>query len=128
MWFRKQPGKNSQPDNKRQYGEQFEKQAEIWLTRQGLKTITSNYHTRSGEIDLIMKEGKVLVFIEVRYRANSGYGSGADSVNHAKQKKLRKTAEHYLQAHYGSRPPDCRFDVVSASGKPVVFDWIKNAF
>ena len=44
------------------------------------------------------------------------------------KQKLIKTAEHYLQQEYGSRVPDCRFDVISASGEPVMFDWLKNVF
>ncbi|MAK90116.1 MAG: YraN family protein [Oleibacter sp.] len=112
----------------RHFGHDIELQAESFLARQGLKPVCRNYTLRSGEIDLIMRDGDVLVFIEVRYRKDISHGSGAESITPAKQQKLIRTAEHYLQQEYGSRVPDCRFDVISASGEPVMFDWLKNVF
>ncbi|MFC3681112.1 YraN family protein [Bacterioplanoides pacificum] len=116
------------PQQKRRYGEGIEQQAEQWLMQQGLQPIERNYGIRAGEIDLIMQQGQVLVFVEVRYRADDQHGSGAESITYQKQRKLRKTAEHYLQKHFANTPPDCRFDVISASGNPVQFEWIENAF
>lgn len=127
MWF----SRNKTPaaaGTTRRIGSDIEQQAETFLRRQGLKPLTRNYCIRGGEIDLIMLEGAVLVFVEVRYRADSDHGSGAESITRHKQQKLLRTAEHYLQKHYGSCPPDCRFDVISAGGTPVVFDWLKNVF
>lgn len=126
MWFTRK----RQPDSgsSRARGQQIEAQAEAFLRQQGLKPITRNYTIKAGEIDLIMREGEVLVFVEVRYRASSLHGSGAESITHSKQQKLLKTAAHYLQKHYASHEPDCRFDVISASGEPVQFHWIRNAF
>lgn len=116
------------PQQKRRYGEDIEQQAQHWLIQQGLQPLESNYGIKAGEIDLIMQHGQVLVFIEVRYRADDKHGSGAETITYQKQRKLRKTAEHYLQKHFGNTPPDCRFDVISASGNPAVFEWIQNAF
>jgi putative endonuclease len=109
-------------------GAEIEQAAEHFLKRQGLKAITRNYTIRGGEIDLIMRHGKVLVFVEVRYRASQSHGSGAESITHHKQQRLLKTAQHYLQKHYGANPPDCRFDVMSGSGQPVQFEWLQNVF
>ena len=139
MWFKYFPGKLSddtqsrqldarKPQQKRHYGEGIEQLAENWLMQQGLEPIERNYGIKAGEIDLILQHEQVLVFVEVRYRADDKHGSGAESITYQKQRKLRKTAEHYLQKQFGNTPPDCRFDVISASGNPVVFDWIKNAF
>ncbi|ASP40435.1 YraN family protein [Bacterioplanes sanyensis] len=108
-------------------GQAIERQAERFLRQQGLKPVTRNYQIRGGEIDLIMLHGEVLVFIEVRYRKHSDYGSGAESVTASKQQRLRRTAEHYLLQNHPSTP-DCRFDVVSASGDPIEFEWLQNAF
>uniref|UniRef100_UPI00257D23D3 YraN family protein n=1 Tax=Thalassolituus sp. UBA2009 TaxID=1947658 RepID=UPI00257D23D3 len=94
-------------------GAEIEQAAEHFLKRQGLKAVSRNYTIRGGEIDLIMRHGNVLVFVEVRYRANHIHGSGAESITHHKQQRLLKTAQHYLQKHYGAAPPDCRFDVMS---------------
>ena len=109
-------------------GAEIEQAAEHFLKRQGLKAVTRNYTIRGGEIDLIMRHGKVLVFVEVRYRASQSHGSGAESITHHKQQRLLKTARHYLQQHYGANPPDCRFDVMSGSGQPVQFEWLQNVF
>lgn len=109
-------------------GAEIEQAAEHFLKRQGLKAISRNYTIRGGEIDLIMRHGNVLVFVEVRYRADHIHGSGAESITHHKQQRLLKTAQHYLQKHYGAAPPDCRFDVMSGSGQPVQFEWLQNVF
>ncbi|MHC9509883.1 YraN family protein [Kangiella sp. M94] len=114
----------------RQRGEKVELFAENHLKQQGLKLIEKNYNSRYGEIDLIMMEHRTLVFCEVRFRANTSYGSGAETVNLKKQQKIIKTAQLYLQAHKKMQQHDCRFDVVSvtlAAQEPLI-EWHKNAF
>jgi putative endonuclease len=110
-------------------GEKAERLAQQYLEQNGLSLITSNYHCRSGEIDLIMDHGNFLVFIEVRYRKNDIYGSAAESITRQKQRRLLATANHYLQNEklYGDN--SCRFDVITVSGQynPQI-EWIKNAF
>src|SRR3989304_5065718 len=59
-----------------------------YLAGNGLKLITRNYKCRRGEIDLVMRHNDSIVFIEVRYRHNNHFGSGAESVIHKKQKKI----------------------------------------
>jgi|TARA_B100000676_G_scaffold307401_1_gene365789 putative endonuclease len=105
-----------------------ELEAEKFLQKKGLRKVSRNYLIKGGEIDLIMRDGEVLVFIEVRYRQSADHGSGAETVTYQKQRRLRRAALHYLQKHYGNHEPDCRFDVISASGNPVVFEWISDAF
>ncbi|QQD20891.1 YraN family protein [Venatoribacter cucullus] len=112
----------------RHKGHAIEQLAEHWLSQQGLTLVERNFTLRGGEIDLIMWQDDVLVFVEVRYRQDSGHGSGAESITRAKQNKIRRTAEFYLQQHFGNRPPFCRIDVLSGSGEPIIFDWIQNAF
>jgi len=109
-------------------GAQAEQTAARFLQQQGLKLIQANYRCRFGEIDLILKEGDTLVFIEVRMRSSKGFGGPAASIDARKQAKLIHTAQHYL-ASLTSTPP-CRFDAVlmstpdGASG----IEWVKNAF
>lgn len=119
---------NNLPHNPRAYGQQIEALAEQFLRSQGLRALERNFTMRGGEIDLIMQHEQVLVFVEVRYRANHHHGSGAESITPRKQQRLRRTAEYYLVRHFGNQLPDCRFDVISASGNPIDFDWIQNAF
>ena len=117
---------------KRQIGNQAESIALAHLTNQGLVLIEQNYLTKLGEIDIIMLDShnETLVFVEVRYRKNTGFGSATDSVNYNKQNKLIRTAEHYLQTHPKYQNFVCRFDVVGVESdlKYPKIDWIKNAF
>ena len=123
MWFNSEARSTT-----RSKGTAVELEAEKFLQKKGLRKVTRNYLIKGGEIDLIMRDGEVLVFIEVRYRQSEAHGSGAETVTYQKQRRLRRAALHYLQKHYGNREPDCRFDVISASGNPVVFEWISDAF
>lgn len=73
----------------------------------------------------------MLVFVEVRFRADTRLGSPLETITAAKQRKLIRTAHFFLQQHCGNRWPPCRFDVVGISGEldalPHI-DWIANAF
>ena len=108
-------------------GSDAEKLAAEFLQQQGLQLLAHNYRSRFGEIDLIMQDGSVLVFVEVRQRSRADYGGAAASIDVHKQRKLISTAQHYLaQLHH---TPPCRFDALlidDAAGCHV--QWLKNAF
>ena len=106
-------------------GQQAEQAAYEYLCSQGLTLLARNYTARCGEIDLIMLDDNVLVFIEVRYRKNAHYGGAAGSVNIKKQQRIRNTAAVYLQYHDADYP--ARFDVCAIDGKMHI-NWIKQAF
>jgi len=113
----------------RQQGLMAEAHARCYLEAQGLTLLERNYRCRGGEIDLVMRDGDCVVFVEVRLRRSSRYGSGAESVDRRKPQKLIHAARHYLQAHHaGDRP--ARFDVVALSGCGAQLEvlWIRNAF
>ncbi len=111
-------------------GKKHEAIAEQFLIRQGLTLKERNYHSRRGEIDLIMSDGETLVFVEVRYRKHGAFGTASESVDQRKQQKLIKAAQHYLLKQYRHNEPPCRFDVVAIEGnnskKPL--EWLPNAF
>lgn len=113
-----------------QHGQQAEERARRYLRKQGLKLVTQNYRSPYGEIDLIMRERETLVFIEVRYRRHKAFGLPAETVDWRKQRKLRATAEHYLQNNRKSGDRPCRFDVMTISGdhKNGTIDWYPDAF
>ncbi|MFM9836606.1 MAG: YraN family protein [Methylophilaceae bacterium] len=90
-------------------GLEAEKLAATFLINHGLKLVTQNYHCHSGEIDLIMKDANALVFVEVRLRSNSRFGSAGATITPQKQQKLIATAQHYLQLHDDTA---CRFDAI----------------
>jgi putative endonuclease len=113
--------------NENNAGLDAEKLAATFLAYHGLKLVAQNYHCRFGEIDLIMKDGQSLVFIEVRLRSNSQFGSAAASITPQKQQKLSLTAQHYLQQ--SNDKSACRFDVILMQKLDIsAIEWIKNAF
>jgi len=106
-------------------GEQAETLAADFLRGAGLRIACRNYRCRFGEIDLIVRDGATLVFVEVRSRTNGAYGGAAASITAAKRERLLKTARHYLA---GMNPaPPCRFDAVLISGEPPRIEWLRNA-
>ena len=113
-----------------QSGEDAESKALSWLKTQGLALVARNYSRKCGEIDLIMRHGHDLVFVEVRYRKNRAFGGAGESITRKKQNKIRKTAESFLQQYPGGPYNQCRFDVIAITGpkEQVVIDWIKHAF
>ncbi|MGQ5632090.1 YraN family protein [Enterobacter cloacae] len=113
--------------SRKETGDAWELKARRWLEGKGLRFIAANVRGRGGEIDLIMKEGQVIVFVEVRYRQSSRFGGAAASVTPAKQHKLLQTAHLWLARHNGSFDTvDCRFDVLAFTGNEI--EWLKNAF
>ncbi len=108
--------------------EQF---AKHYLMQQGLTFVDENVHCRQGEIDLIMQEGKTLVFVEVKYRKNNQFGGAIAAVSTAKQNKISHCATFYLhKMNLNEYNTPCRFDVIALEGdinQPQV-TWLKNAF
>lgn len=111
----------------RQQGQWAENAACEYLQTKGLELYDRNYHCRCGEIDLIMGDSSTLVFIEVRYRASSRFGSGAETVGPRKQARIVAAAAHYLQTNPRQARRPARFDVVFMSS-PDTIQWIKDAF
>lgn len=107
-------------------GNAAEQLAATFLQQKGLKLVEKNFRCPHGEIDLIMHDGKTLVFVEVRLRSSANFGGAAMSINPSKQQKLTRTAERYLQIHGDAA---CRFDVVLMQSTNIkAVEWIQNAF
>lgn len=105
-------------------GAEAEQRAVEYLAGRGLKLVVRNHHCRGGEIDLVMREGNVLVFVEVRSRAPSRFGGAAESITAAKRARIVLAARDFL-ARRGIDAP-CRFDAVLLDGDEL--SWIRNAF
>ena len=124
-WIKKSPERPAHLEQ----GEQAESASLRYLCKQRLKLVQRNFRCAQGEIDLIMRDGDVLAFIEVRYRGNPHFGDGADSVDFRKRRKLINAANVYLQNNPANTP--CRFDVMSVSrdnNNRWQYRWIKDAF
>ena len=123
------PARNNVTQNKRKTtgvdGQRAEAQALVYLERHGLSLVQANWRCRFGEIDLVMREGATLVFVEVRLRTRSAFGGAAESIDRRKQLKLLSAARLYLA---GRRESPCRFDVVLMKRiDPPDVEWIRNA-
>lgn len=114
----------------RELGQDVEAKAASYLAKQGFLLIEKNYHCRAGEIDLIGKQDQHLVFVEVRYRKSSFFGSAAESVTTKKQQRILMTAQHFLLNNLALQNLCCRFDVIACEPKKngLMFNWIKGAF
>ncbi|MFK7856985.1 MAG: YraN family protein [Granulosicoccus sp.] len=124
---------------KKQQGSYAEKLVRLWLESKRFTYISGNFVRRVGEIDLIMRspDERTIVFVEVRYRRTHQFGGAIESVDLRKQKKLRLTANAWLQKHADSHTT-ARIDVIALSprtgqtpGERLWHDheliWIKNA-
>lgn len=111
------------------WGEQL---AAAFYRRQGGEILQANWRCRFGEIDLIVREGNFLCFVEVKLRKTRAYGSAGEFVDARKQQKLRATAQSYLLTYETTLQP--RFDVIEIyapeglqTKTPQIFQ-IKDAF
>ena len=104
-------------------GERYEREAEALLMAHGLTLVERNWHCRFGEIDLIMRDGATLVFVEVRRRNSQRFGGSAASIGREKQARIERAAELYLSRL--PTTPACRVDAVlfDALSAP---RWLKN--
>jgi len=113
--------------NRRADGARYEDIALAHLERAGLALIARNYTCRYGEIDLVMRDRDVIVFVEVRYRSAGRFGDGVDSITASKRTKLVRAAGAFLAEHPRLAAAACRFDVL-AIGDASAIDWRQNAF
>jgi putative endonuclease len=131
---------------KQQWGDKAERLACEFLEKQNLLLVTRNYRCRAGEIDLIMRDRDVWVFVEVRYRKSATFGTAIESVNYAKQQRLIRAANYYLQGARLAEKVPCRFDIVALQSSlresistavqscnlkcegDIKIEWVKNAF
>ena len=111
-------------------GASAERRAEAHLQRHGLLTVTRNFRTRRGEIDLVMRDGETLVFVEVRLRRNGRFGGAAESITAAKQRRVLIAAQWWLGgAGRRFRDAPCRFDAVLLDAlDPARVTWLPGAF
>jgi putative endonuclease len=111
-------------------GLHYEQQALRFLTRSGLTLIDKNVRYAAGELDLIMRDGEQIVFVEVKFRTNNTFGGALASVTGRKQQRLKKAALLWLQKHNLLHSHSCRFDLVAINiqTKQLHYDWLKNIF
>ena len=118
--------------SRQESGQTAESLARKHLEQNGLRLVAHNWRCKRGELDLIMLDGKVLVFVEVRFRKHAGWGGALESVDIRKRGKLIIAAQQFLQSEQRWSNSPCRFDVVAIEpGKQpdsLQLNWLKSAF
>ncbi|WP_194609701.1 YraN family protein [Clostridium vitabionis] len=107
---------NEHRGGRRGVGTLWEERAALWLTEKGFRILDRNYYTRRGEIDIVATEGRVLCFVEVKYRRSSGSGDPAEAVTLKKQRRILETAKIWMLVHGFPEETPLRFDVVAILG------------
>ena len=100
------------------------------MQRQGLKLFQQNYHSRFGEIDLVMLDDNTVCFIEVKYRKNQDFGGAANAIPYSKKQKIIKTALIFMSENQKLANRAMRFDALMLQqiDQDININWIQNAF
>ena len=113
-------------------GHYYEAIAARHVQRAGLQVLQHNFRCRVGEIDLVCRDGDCLVFIEVRYRTHRSHAGALGSVTRAKQLRILRSAQVFLQRRGLLSGARCRFDVIAitpgAGGAADEIQWLRHAF
>lgn len=120
-----EPDESATPErrtSRQRSGAAGEQRALDYLQGQGMRLLQRNFLCKGGEIDLVMQEGRTLVFVEVRQRASGRFGGALASITPAKQRRIVHAAQVYLMGL--GAPPPCRFDVVAIEAGQLV--WLKD--
>lgn len=112
--------------NKREVGTAYEKKAVLFLEKQGLVILCRNFRNRYGEIDIVARDGKTVVFVEVKYRRDAEKGRPEEAVDFRKQRRICRVADYYRMLHKMGEFSSVRFDVVAICGEEI--RWFQNAF
>ena len=112
--------------NKRSVGTAYEKKAVSFLEKQGLEILCCNFRNRYGEIDIVAKDGRATVFVEVKYRRDNDKGTPEEAVDFRKQRRICRVADYYRYTHGLGDSTAVRYDVVAVQGEKI--EWLQNAF
>jgi putative endonuclease len=112
--------------DKKAMGASWETAATQWLLDHGFAVVERNFHCKAGELDIVARRDRLLVFVEVRSRSSDDHGNALETVGRAKQCQIIRVAQHYLLERAPDWYDDIRFDVVAITGGAL--DWYEDAF
>ena len=112
-------------DSKIERGVSAETQAAQLLTDAGYRIVERNFRCRIGELDIVARDGDVLVFVEVRSRSDAHHGTAVEMIGRTKQRRVARVAAYYL-ATMAPVYEQCRFDIVAITAGEAIL--IKDAF
>lgn len=112
--------------NTREQGKHFEEVALNILEKNGYSLVKSNFYSKFGEIDIIVKKNNLLVFVEVKQRSSLNYGNGGEAITKSKRRKIFLSSREFLFLNNIS-DMDIRFDAIVFDKKnDSSYNWIKN--
>ncbi len=116
--------------NKKELGTKLEDLAADYLEAKGAVVVRRNFRCRGAEIDIIVRDGRYLCFVEVKYRKDDKYGGPESAVDYVKRKKICKASRYYTYLEGFGEDTPLRYDVLAIMGdeKQYKFKWIKDAF
>lgn len=114
--------------DRQQLGRDAEARSALLLEQAGLRILTRNYRCRSGELDIVATDGRVLVVAEVRMRSSDGYGGAAASITWRKRQRIVRATRHLLATHPEWSALPVRFDALLAGTARQPLHWIRSAF
>ncbi|MEB3767927.1 YraN family protein [Acinetobacter sp. MD2] len=120
--------KLKQQTSSSQLGQWAEQQALDYLQQRGFELFQRNFHSRFGEIDLILQRGEELIFVEVKARSNTQFGHALEMITSAKQQRMIKTALYFLACYPQYQAFSCRFDAVCIQFKQPVAKMLQQDF
>jgi putative endonuclease len=103
-------------DPRRATGARGEEAVASWYEARGYEVLARNWACREGELDLVVRHGRMYVFCEVKTRTTDAFGAPAEAVNRDKQMRLRRLAARWLEDDAPARPREIRFDVAAVLG------------
>ena len=115
----KEDKQTQEKQNRRKIGSDFEDMAAEYLSGKGMEILYRNYRCHFGEIDLIARDGRTIVFIEVKGRRSARGGDPMDAVGLSKQLRICRSAVFFLATKYHDTDLPCRFDVIGVEGKQI---------
>jgi putative endonuclease len=98
---------------RRHLGEQGELAVAAWYQERGYEVLARNWRCRVGELDLIVRQGRLFVFCEVKTRTSTAFGAPVEAVTRAKQARIRRLAARWLESDAPAVARSIRFDVAS---------------
>jgi putative endonuclease len=112
-------------ESKIERGASAESRAAQLLMAAGYRIVERNFRCKAGELDIVARDGDVLVFVEVRSRSDDEHGSAVEMIRRLKQRRVARVATYYLDT---VQPvfDECRFDIVAITSGEVVL--IQDAF
>jgi putative endonuclease len=104
------------PVSTRDAGDEAERAAGAFLEKRGMRVVERNFRARGGEIDIVAREGDILVFVEVRFRKEEEFGAPEETVGLPKRRRIASAAREYLSRVPRSSWTEARFDVIAVAG------------